>query len=91
MTMLPAASWPAIQTPTCPEQLDASGRVTRSGGVQTVQPDQSRAVFSGRVGNAAGGAFVPGTYTVEFYLNGRPRTQKKFRVVSEHRIALWRQ
>jgi hypothetical protein len=51
--------------------------------VQTVQPGQSRAVFSGRVGNAAGGAFVPGTYTVNFYLNGQQFAQKRFRVVAD--------
>jgi hypothetical protein len=51
--------------------------------VQTVQQNQSRAVFTGRVGNAAGGAFVPGTYTVNFYLNGQQFAQKRFRVVAD--------
>ena len=51
--------------------------------VQTVQPGEARAVFTGRVGNAAGGAFVPGTYTVNFYLNGRPFAQRRFRVVAD--------
>lgn len=51
--------------------------------VQIVQPNQSRAVFTGRVGNAAGGAFVPGTYTVNFYLNGQAFAQRKFRVVAD--------
>jgi len=49
--------------------------------VQIVGKDQRRAVFSGRVGNAAGGAFLPGQYTVNFYLNGRYVAQRRFRVV----------
>ncbi len=40
-------------------------------------------VFSGRVGNAAGGAFLPGVYSVSFYLNGQFFAQKKFRITSE--------
>jgi len=51
--------------------------------VQTVRPTESRAVFSGRVGNSAGGAFVPGQYTVNFYLNGQYFAQRKFRVVAD--------
>jgi serine/threonine protein kinase len=38
--------------------------------------------FSGRVGNSGGGAFVPGTYTVTFYLNGQYLADRKFRVAS---------
>jgi serine/threonine protein kinase len=49
---------------------------------KTVAPSERTATFSGRVGNSAGGAFLPGTYTVNFYLNGRYLTQKKFRVVA---------
>jgi hypothetical protein len=49
--------------------------------IQTVRKNQQRAVFSGRVGNSAGGAFLPGQYTVNFYLNGRYVAQRKFRVV----------
>jgi len=51
--------------------------------VQTVQRTQSRAIFSGRVGNSAGGAFLPGQYTVNFYLNGQYFAQRKFRVVAD--------
>ncbi len=49
---------------------------------KTVTPDQKTVTFSGRVGNSAGGAFLPGTYSVNFYLNGQYLDQKKFRVVA---------
>jgi serine/threonine protein kinase len=39
--------------------------------------------FSGRVGNSAGGAFLPGTYTVNFYLNGQYFAQKRFEVLAD--------
>ena len=46
-------------------------------------PESLRQVtFSGRVGNSSGGAFVPGTYTVTFYLNGQYLAERKFRVGS---------
>jgi hypothetical protein len=51
--------------------------------VQTVKQSTGRAVFSGRVGNSAGGAFLPGQYTVNFYLNGQYFAQRKFRVVAD--------
>jgi hypothetical protein len=51
--------------------------------VQVVNPGAPRAVFSGRVGNSAGGAFLPGQYTVNFYLNGQYFAQRKFRVISD--------
>jgi len=51
--------------------------------IQTVRKGDPRAVFSGRVGNSAGGAFLPGQYTVNFYLNGQYVTQRKFRVVAD--------
>jgi serine/threonine protein kinase len=50
---------------------------------QTVQSNQKTATFSGRVGNSRGGAFLPGTYTVNFYLNGQYFGQKKFKVVAD--------
>jgi serine/threonine protein kinase len=50
---------------------------------ETVRKNQPHAVFSGRVGNSAGGAFLPGQYTVNFYLNGHYVAQKKFRVVAD--------
>jgi len=51
--------------------------------VQMVNPADPRAVFSGRVGNSAGGAFLPGKYTVNFYLNGQYLTKKTFSVVND--------
>jgi serine/threonine protein kinase len=51
--------------------------------VQVVNPGDPRASFSGRVGNAAGGAFLPGQYSVNFYLNGQYFAQRKFRVVND--------
>ncbi len=46
-------------------------------------PANARTVsFSGRVGNSAGGAFLPGTYNVNFYLNGQYFAQRRFHVVS---------
>ena len=51
--------------------------------IQTVKRSSDRAIFSGRVGNSAGGAFLPGVYTVNFYLNGQYFAQRKFRVVAD--------
>jgi serine/threonine protein kinase len=46
-------------------------------------PEGSRSVtFSGRIGNSQGGAFLPGTYSVNFYLNGQFLAEKKFRVLA---------
>jgi serine/threonine protein kinase len=50
--------------------------------VRMISDKAKNATFSGRIGNSAGGAFLPGTYTVNFYLNGQYLTQKRFRVVS---------
>jgi len=50
---------------------------------QNVNSAERNATFSGRVGNSRGGAFIPGTYSVNFYLNGQYVTQKKFRVVAD--------
>ncbi len=36
--------------------------------------------FTGRIGNSSGGAFVPGTYRVDFYVNGYPLSSKEFQV-----------
>jgi serine/threonine protein kinase len=55
--------------------------------IQTVGRTNNRAVFSGRVGNSAGGAFLPGIYTVNFYLNGQYFAQRKFRVVADAGIS----
>ena len=52
--------------------------------IRIVPPSARNATFSGRVGNSAGGAFVPGQYTVNFYLNGQYVAQKKFRVLADN-------
>jgi hypothetical protein len=46
-----------------------------------VPQEQKEVTFSGRVGNSGGGAFLPGTYVVTFYLNGQYLSQKKIRVI----------
>ncbi len=51
--------------------------------IRIVPPTSRSATFSGRVGNSAGGAFLPGQYTVNFYLNGQYVAQKKFRVQAD--------
>jgi serine/threonine protein kinase len=51
--------------------------------VQVVSANAPRVVFSGRVGNSAGGAFLPGKYTVNFYLNGQYFAKKTFTVVND--------
>jgi serine/threonine protein kinase len=50
---------------------------------QPVSPSMRSVTFSGRVGNSRGGAFLPGTYTVNFYLNGQYFDAKKFEVVAD--------
>jgi hypothetical protein len=50
---------------------------------QNVSTNQKTATFSGRVGNSRGGAFLPGTYTVNFYLNGQYFGQRKFQVIAD--------
>ena len=52
--------------------------------IRIIPPSSRSATFSGRVGNSAGGAFVPGQYAVNFYLNGQYVAQKKFRVVADN-------
>jgi serine/threonine protein kinase len=51
--------------------------------IRIVPPNSRSATFSGRVGNSAGGAFLPGQYTVDFYLNGQKIAQKNFRVLAD--------
>ncbi len=50
---------------------------------QPVSPNMRTVTFSGRVGNSRGGAFLPGTYTVNFYLNGQYFGAKKFEVLGD--------
>jgi serine/threonine-protein kinase len=51
--------------------------------VQSVSPSMKTVTFSGRVGNSRGGAFLPGVYTVNFYLNEQYFGAKKFQVVAD--------
>jgi len=51
--------------------------------IRTISKSSPEAVFTGRVGNSAGGAFLPGKYTVNFYLNGQYFAQRTFRVVAD--------
>ncbi len=50
---------------------------------QSVSQNSRTVTFSGRVGNSHGGAFLPGTYTVNFYLNGQYFDAKRFNVVAD--------
>ncbi len=50
---------------------------------QTVSSTMKTVTFTGRVGNSRGGAFLPGSYTVNFYLNGQLFGTKKFEVVAD--------
>jgi len=50
---------------------------------QPVSPSMKTVTFSGRVGNSRGGAFLPGIYTVNFYLNGQYFGAKKFEVLAD--------
>jgi hypothetical protein len=50
---------------------------------QPVSANMKSVTFSGRVGNSRGGAFLPGTYTVNFYLNGQYFGAKKFEVLAD--------
>ncbi|MDO8432570.1 MAG: protein kinase [Candidatus Binatus sp.] len=64
--------------------IGADGRTLGSvNDFQPVSPSMKTVTFSGRVGNSRGGAFLPGTYTVNFYLNGQYFSEKKFRVVAD--------
>ena len=45
-----------------------------------VAPDADEVTFSARIGNPSGGAFVPGSYRVDFSVNGRPLLSKQFTV-----------
>jgi hypothetical protein len=49
---------------------------------QPVSPSMRTVTFRGQVGNSRGGAFRPGAYTVNFYLNGQYFGLKKFQVLA---------
>lgn len=50
---------------------------------QPVSANMKAVTFSGRVGNSRGGAFLPGTYTVNFLLNGQSFAERRFQVVTD--------
>lgn len=50
---------------------------------RVVPPDAETVIFTGRAGNSAGGAFLPGWYTVKFYLDGAYVAEKRFRVIAD--------
>src|SRR5258708_2265032 len=50
---------------------------------QSVSPSMRAVTFSGRVGNSRGGAVLPGTYTVNFLLNGQAFAERRFQVVAD--------
>lgn len=52
-----------------------------------VSPKTAEVTFTGRIGNASGGAFVPGTYRVDFYVNGWPLSSKEFSVEDDRDLA----
>ncbi len=43
-------------------------------------------IFTGRIGNSTGGAFVPGTYRVDFYVNGWPLSSRSFTVEDDRNV-----
>ena len=51
--------------------------------IRDVAMNSPSATFSGRVGNSAGNAFLPGTYSVQFFLNGRMIALRKFKVLGD--------
>jgi outer membrane usher protein FimD/PapC len=48
---------------------------------KTAQDTEKNPTFVSRLGNSNGGAFLPGTYTVNFFLNRKFIAQKKVEVV----------
>lgn len=45
-----------------------------------VAPQNKQVAFTARLGNSTGGAFEPGVYRVDFYLDGHPLLSKEFAV-----------
>ena len=54
-----------------------------------VGEDAEKVTFTARIGNATGGAFVPGVYRVDFYVNGYPLASRQF-TVDDDRVDLSR-
>jgi hypothetical protein len=51
-----------------------------------VRLESKEAIFTGRIGNSTGGAFVPGTYRVDFYVNGWPLSSRSFTVEDDRNV-----
>ena len=56
-----------------------------------VDPEAKEVTFTARIGNSTGGAFVPGIYRVDFYVNGYPLSSKKFTVEDDREEAVQRE
>lgn len=52
-----------------------------------VSDKTERVTFTARIGNASGGAFLPGDYRVDFYVNGYPLSSRKFSVRDDRDLA----
>jgi len=52
-----------------------------------VTAESTEVIFTGRIGNSTGGAFIPGTYRVDFSLNGSPLTSRQFRVEDDRNLS----
>src|SRR5260370_24736689 len=64
--------------------IGPAGRTLGAGNdFQSVSPSMRAVTFSGRVGNSRGGAFLPGTYTVNFLLNGQAFAERRLQVVAD--------
>ncbi len=56
--------------------------------LREVPASAKEVTFTARLGNSQGGAFLPGTYRVDFYLDGRPFTARTFQVEDDRDLAL---
>ena len=52
-----------------------------------VSDKTEKVTFTARIGNASGGAFLPGEYRVDFYVNGYPLSSGKFSVMDDRDLA----
>lgn len=52
-----------------------------------VSDTTERVTFTARIGNASGGAFLPGDYRVDFYVNGYPLSSSNFSVRDDRDLA----
>ena len=52
-----------------------------------VSDKTEKVTFTARIGNASGGAFLPGEYRVDFYVNGYPLSSRKFSVRDDRDLA----